>query len=112
MDFEEIYYLYFREVFLYIGSLSGDEIIAEEIAQEVFFKALKSINSFDGSKDIRAWLFTIAKNTHECFISKVVKRRIKLQLISSTISKCEKMQYKFAKGTSFIFVLTKYTKGS
>ena len=29
MDFEDIYYLYFREVFLYIRSLSGDENIAE-----------------------------------------------------------------------------------
>jgi len=34
MDFEEIYYLYFRDVFLYIRSLSGDEGIAEEVAQE------------------------------------------------------------------------------
>ena len=70
MDFEDIYYLYFREVFLYIRSLSGDENIAEEVAQEAFFKALKSINRFDGSKDIRAWLFTIAKNTYFSYYKK------------------------------------------
>lgn len=64
MDFEEIYRKYFQEVYLYIKSLSRDEIIAEEITQEAFFKALKSIEKFDGSKDIRAWLFTIAKNTY------------------------------------------------
>lgn len=64
MDVEEIYHLYFRDVFLYIRSLSGDENIAEEVAQEAFFKALRSIDNFDGSKDIRAWLFTIAKNTY------------------------------------------------
>lgn len=64
MDFDEIYYLYFRDVFLYIKSLSGNEAIAEEVSQEAFFKALRSIDSFDGSKDIRAWLFTIAKNTY------------------------------------------------
>ncbi|EON72932.1 sigma factor [Lysinibacillus sphaericus] len=29
-----------------------------------FFKALKSIHQFDGKKDVRAWLFTIAKNTY------------------------------------------------
>jgi len=51
-------------VFLYIRSLLGDENIAEEVAQETFFKALKAIDGFDGSKDIRAWLFTIAKNTY------------------------------------------------
>lgn len=64
MDFEEIYNLYLRDVFLYIKSLSGNESMAEEIVQETFFKALRAIDSFDGSKDIRAWLFTIAKNTY------------------------------------------------
>lgn len=64
MDFEEIYHLYFKEVFLYIKSLCKDQSLAEEMTQEAFFKALKSIDRFDGSKDIRAWLFTIAKNTY------------------------------------------------
>lgn len=64
MDFEEIYREYFKEVYLFIKSLSHDESIAEEITQEAFFKALKGIEKFDGSKDIRAWLFTIAKNTY------------------------------------------------
>jgi RNA polymerase sigma-70 factor (ECF subfamily) len=64
VEFEEIYRKYFKEVYLFIKSLSHDEGIAEEITQEAFFKALKSIEKFDGSKDIRAWLFTIAKNTY------------------------------------------------
>lgn len=64
MDFEQIYQSYFKEVFLYLRSLSANTDIAEEITQETFTKALKSIDSFDGSKDIRAWLFTIAKNTY------------------------------------------------
>jgi len=64
MDFEEIYRDYFQEVYLFIKSLSNDESVAEEITQEAFFKAMKAIENFDGSKDIRAWLFTIAKNTY------------------------------------------------
>ena len=36
--------------------------LAEEITQETFFKALKAFEKFDGSKDIRSWLFTIARN--------------------------------------------------
>ncbi len=64
MDFGDIYQAYFRDVFFYLCSLSGNESIAEETAQETFVKALKAIDSFDGSKDIRAWLFTIAKNTY------------------------------------------------
>ena len=54
MEFEKIYQLYFREVFLYVRSLTPDEVTAEEIVQETFVKALKSLNQFDGRKDIRA----------------------------------------------------------
>ncbi|MGG4267321.1 RNA polymerase sigma factor [Peribacillus simplex] len=75
MDFEEIYREYFKEVYLFIESLSHDEIIAEEITQEGFFKALKAIEKFDGSKDIREWLFTIAKNTYFTHY-KIKKRQI------------------------------------
>ncbi len=64
MDFDGIYRSYFKDVFLYMCSLSANEDIAEEITQETFVKALRSIGTFDGSKDIRAWLFTIARNTY------------------------------------------------
>lgn len=64
MEFEQIYRLYFKDVFLYLRSLSATAQTAEEITQETFAKAWKSIESYDGTKDIRAWLFTIAKNTY------------------------------------------------
>ena len=48
MDFDLIYQAYFKDVFLYMCSLSADENIAEEITQEAFTKALKSLDSFDG----------------------------------------------------------------
>ena len=67
MDFERVYTEYFKDVYLYLRSLSANEDTAEELTQEVFSKALKSLDSFDGSKDIRAWLFTIAKNTYFTF---------------------------------------------
>ena len=64
MDFDFVYQTYFKDVLLYVRSLSAKEHIAEEITQEAFTKALKSLDSFDGKKDIRTWLFTIAKNTY------------------------------------------------
>jgi len=76
LDFEEIYKQYFLEVYRYIKSLSSDEKIAEEITQEAFFKALKSIHRFDGSRDIRAWLFTIAKNTYFTYYKKEQRQTI------------------------------------
>lgn len=64
MDFEEVYQAYFHDVYLYTKSLVADKNVAEEVTQETFFKALKSFHQFDGKKDVRAWLFTIAKNTY------------------------------------------------
>ena len=52
-----------------MGLTSNDDI-AQEITQETFVKALKAIDSFDGSKDIRAWLFTIAKNSYFTYLKK------------------------------------------
>ena len=64
MEFEQVYRLYFKDVYLYVLGLSGRQETAEEVTQETFFKALKAIKRFDGTKDIRAWLFTIAKHTY------------------------------------------------
>lgn len=64
MEFEQIYLAYFKDVYQYLRSLSADEDTAEELTQEAFSKALKSLSSFDGSKDIRAWLFAIARNAY------------------------------------------------
>ncbi|NLP13563.1 MAG: RNA polymerase sigma factor [Clostridium sp.] len=64
MDFDSIYQSYFKDVYLYVLGMSHNKNIAEEITQETFVKAMKAIDSFDGRKDIRAWLFTIAKNTY------------------------------------------------
>ena len=64
MPFEKIYQRYYRDVYRFTLGLTQDEALAEEITQETFFKALKAVDRFDGSKDIRAWLFTIARNAY------------------------------------------------
>lgn len=63
-DFSEVYRLYFRDVYRYALSLSRDEGLAEEITQETFFKALRSLDSFDGKCRVYVWLCQIAKNTY------------------------------------------------
>ncbi len=63
-EFEEVYQLYFQDVYKYVLSLTQDEHIAEEITQETFFKALQSINQFNGRCKLYVWLCQIAKNTY------------------------------------------------
>jgi len=63
-DFQEVYDLYFRDVYRYALSLCRNDILAEEITQETFFKALTKLDSFDGTCKISVWLCQIAKNTY------------------------------------------------
>ena len=61
-DFDDIYRTYFDPVYRYVLSLSGDPHVAEEITQETFFKALRSLDQFRGESSIKSWLCTIARN--------------------------------------------------
>lgn len=72
-EFEDIYINYFKDIFLYIYSLSGDRHIAEDITAETFMKAIKSIEKFKGNCDIRVWLCQIAKNCYFSFLRKKKK---------------------------------------
>lgn len=69
-NIEQLYRLYFKDVFLYLRAISRNEDIAEELTQETFFKALKSIHKFRGECDIRVWLCQIAKNTYYSYCEK------------------------------------------
>ncbi len=73
MDIEKIYMLYFKDVYKFIYNLSKNKSIAEDITQDTFLKAMKNIDKFDGRKDIKAWLFTIAKNTYYTYYNKEKK---------------------------------------
>lgn len=73
-DMEAIYREYFRDVYLYILGLSGDEHMAEEVTEETFFKALTALPTFRGDCDIRVWLCQIAKNEYFGYLRKNKKR--------------------------------------
>lgn len=62
-NIEKVYSEYYDVVFKYVLSLCKNESWAEEITQEAFFKALKSIDSFRGECKLSVWLCQIAKNT-------------------------------------------------
>jgi RNA polymerase sigma-70 factor (ECF subfamily) len=70
LDFEQIYTEHFSDVNKYVMSLCRDENIAEEITQETFFKAMQSIDKFNGSCKLYVWLCQIAKNSYFSFCQK------------------------------------------
>lgn len=69
-DFREIYNEYFSDVYKYILSLCRNENLAEEVTQETFFKAMRSIDKFKGDCKLYVWLCQIAKNSYLTLLKK------------------------------------------
>lgn len=69
-DMESLYQQYYEDVFRFLRGLSADEGLAEELTQDTFFRAFKSINQFKGDSDIRVWLCSIAKNLYFTYLKK------------------------------------------
>lgn len=88
MEFEAIYRAYFNDVFLYLRSISRDGGVAEELTQEVFFKALRSLDKFRGDCDVRVWLCQIAKNEYISYCRKT--GRVELMEFDGSDRECEK----------------------
>ena len=69
-EFDEIYREYFKDVFLYLMSLCREGSLAEELVQETFIKAMKSVDKFRGECNLRVWLCQIAKNEYFMYCRK------------------------------------------
>ena len=63
-EFTQIYEAYFRDVELYLRAICRDEALAEELTEQVFFRALKALPTFRGDCDIRSWLCAMARNAY------------------------------------------------
>lgn len=64
MEFEAIYRRYYKDVYYFVLSLCGNPDTAEELTQETFFRALKSIDRFRGDCQLKSWLCQIGKNVY------------------------------------------------
>jgi RNA polymerase sigma-70 factor (ECF subfamily) len=54
---------YQRPVISLIARMTGDRALAEDLAQETFVKAFRSLAAFDTTRRLSSWLFRIAHNT-------------------------------------------------
>lgn len=61
-NLEEIYRRHAATVYKYLLSLCRDGHTAEELTQETFYQAVRSIDRFDGSCQVSTWLCQIAKH--------------------------------------------------
>lgn len=61
--FDEIYRKYAKMLYGYALQLCHNPVMADDIVQTVFLKAIEHADSFEGKCEVSTWLCQIAKNT-------------------------------------------------
>lgn len=61
---KEVYKTYYPDIYRFLFALCGRRDVAEELAQETFYKAIRSIRRFRGDCPMKNWLYQIGKNTY------------------------------------------------
>ncbi len=75
MAFAQLYEEHFDRIYRYVALRIGDNAEAEDMTQQVFLKALRSISSFKWTgAPFAAWLFRIAHNQVVDYVRKRKKR--------------------------------------
>lgn len=58
---EDLYTEHAKNIYRYLFSLSGEADTAEELTQETFYRAIRSLDSYRGEASPQVWLCAIAK---------------------------------------------------
>ncbi|MEZ7172654.1 RNA polymerase sigma factor [Sporosarcina sp. OR05] len=74
-DLSEMYKCYANEVKAYLILLTSNVDLAEELTQETFYQAVKSIHRYNGECKLSVWLCQIAKHTYYNHLKKEKKNR-------------------------------------
>ncbi|WP_346890068.1 sigma-70 family RNA polymerase sigma factor [Clostridium sp. UBA1056] len=69
-DIEEYYKIYGKKVYLYLRSMVHDENLAEELTQETFYQAMKTIDKYRGECKPSVWFCQIAKHVWYRYLDK------------------------------------------
>lgn len=86
-DFEQLYCLYSKKLYKYLLYICGDKYLAEELLQETYYQALKSIFRFKGESKVSTWLYQIGKNVYYKHLTRVHKEQL------TTIDKTKDLVY-------------------
>ncbi|MFF5994620.1 sigma-70 family RNA polymerase sigma factor [Lysinibacillus sp. KU-BSD001] len=69
-DLSEVYKSYANEVKRFLICLTYNVDLAEELTQETFYQAVKSIHRYNGECKMSVWLCQIAKHTYYNYLKK------------------------------------------
>ena len=73
-NMDEIYRRHAKSVYAFLLAKTADSMLAEELTQETFYQAVKSIGSFKGESSVSTWLIGIANNVLRGYFRKQKKQ--------------------------------------
>jgi len=88
-QFEYIFEKYCKPVINYIQRITKHTEVGEDIALGIFLKLYKKREEFEDEKNIKNWLFLVAKNTTISHLRKEInikKRKEEIQYLSQNVS--------------------------
>lgn len=60
--FEQVYRAYFTQVYRYTLRICGDELMAQDVTADTFFRAMTHLRDYRGEAPLGTWLCAIARN--------------------------------------------------
>jgi RNA polymerase sigma-70 factor (ECF subfamily) len=92
--FREIVNRYKNALYVFLRRFVNQPSLVEEVFQETFLQLFMSRESFDPSRPLRPWLFTIAANKAKDFLRKQHRTAaIPLGTIAGSRKRCRSMMY-------------------
>lgn len=83
--FEELYTHYFYDVYNFLFGVCGKSDIAEELTQDTFMEAYRSLHKYNGKCKIYTWLCAIAKNMWFHYVRKHKSTVVNIEALSETL---------------------------
>ena len=85
-DMDAIYRSHAQTVYKFLLAQCHDPDLAEDLTQETFYQAVRSIGRFDGSCKLSVWLCQIAKHLWYQYLRKHQREPSSLESVSESIA--------------------------
>lgn len=95
-DMDAVYREYAVMVYKFLLSLCYEEELAEELTQETFYQAVRSVDRYDGSCKVSTWLCQIAKHL---WYREIERRKDELKKDVKSLKKLKRVTRQMIAGT-------------
>jgi RNA polymerase sigma factor (sigma-70 family) len=86
LEFERIYLDHYKRVYAFLLKLCRDTQAAEDLTQETFYQAYKSLSRYNGQCEMFTWLAAIGKNMFFKYLRKIKSESLVIDLFDSDLA--------------------------